>query len=122
MGCGLCCDGTLFDHLGVLDESDLGMPLRALGVELIVESEPPVFALPCPAVERGVCTIYHLQRPTACGWFECDLSTAVAEGRVAPYDARELIARTVALRDRVQRGEADRAELAAQVAAHFRAP
>jgi Fe-S-cluster containining protein len=122
VGCGLCCDGTLFSHLGVLDESDLGMPLRSLGVEVVVEAEPPVFALPCPAVDRGVCTIYHLQRPRACGWFECDLSTAVAEGEVPAEDARAVIADTLALRDRVRAGAADDAELRRQVERHFRRP
>jgi len=110
----------LFSHLGVLDESDLGMPLSSLGVELIVEAEPPVFALPCPAVERGICTIYHLQRPRACGWFECDLSTAVAEGQVPADEARTIIIETLALRDRVRSGAAEQAELRARVQQHFR--
>src|SRR4051794_33883927 len=65
VGCGLCCDGTLFSHLGVVDESDLGLPLQALGVSLIVEADPPVFALPCPAFDGCACSIYGLHRPSA---------------------------------------------------------
>jgi Fe-S-cluster containining protein len=121
VGCGLCCDGTLFSHLGVLDESDLGAPLRALGVEVVTEAEPPVFALPCPAVEHGTCTIYHLQRPRACGWFECDLSTAVLEGRTDEQAARATIQATLELRAAVSAGRAPRSALTAQVRAHFRA-
>jgi hypothetical protein len=120
VGCGLCCDGTLFSHLGVTDESDLGLPLRSLGVEIVAEADPPVFALPCPALHRGVCTVYHLQRPRACGWFECDVSTAVAEGALARDEARAIIADTLALRDRVQAGTADATALRAAVATHFR--
>ncbi len=120
VGCGLCCDGTVLTHLAVRDDSDLGMPLAALGVTIIVEAEPPVFELPCPAVSEGVCTIYHLHRPGACGAFECDLSAAVLAGDVGADEARSVIAATVALRDRVRAGEADAGELADVVAQHFR--
>lgn len=119
-GCGLCCDGTLFSHIGVLDESDLGIPLRQLGVEVIAEADPPVFALPCPAVAHGVCTIYHRQRPRACVWFECDLVRAVAAGAVSSFEARTVIVDTKALRDRVRIGLADDNELRRQVTVHFR--
>jgi hypothetical protein len=120
VGCGLCCDGTVLSHIAVRDDSDLGMPLAALGVTIIVEADPPVFELPCPAVSDGVCTIYHLHRPGACGWFECDLSSAVLVGEVGADEARSVIAATVALRDRVRSGEADPAELSSAVQQHFR--
>lgn len=120
VGCGLCCDGTVLSHLAVADESDLGAPLRALGVEVLVEADPPVFALPCPAVEAGVCTVYRLHRPRACSRFECDLATDVRAGRITPVVAREIIADTVALRDRVAAGEAGPEELRQAVTAHFR--
>ena len=120
LGCGLCCDGTLFSHLGVVDESDLGMPLSALGVTVIVEADPPVFALPCPAFDGYCCTIHDLHRPRACGWFECDVSTAVADGSMAWADARRVIDDTIVLRDRVRRGEAPETDLRRAVATHFR--
>jgi uncharacterized protein len=121
VGCGLCCDGTLFDHLAVADESDLGMPLRLLGVEVIAAADPPVFALPCPAVADGVCTIYDRQRPRACAEFFCDLHGAVEAGRTSRAEAVATIRATQALRDRVRAGTADERELRAQVVAHFRA-
>jgi uncharacterized protein len=120
VGCGLCCDGTVLTHIAVRDESDLGMPLAALGVTIIVEADPPVFELPCPAVSGGVCTIYRLHRPGACGWFECDLSSAVLAGEIEVDEARVVIAATVALRDRVRSGEAEAAELVSAVEQHFR--
>jgi hypothetical protein len=121
VGCGLCCDGTLFSHLGVLDDADLGIPLRQLGVEVIAEADPPVFALPCPALADGACTVYHRHRPRACGWFECDLLVAVGAGTTSPAEARATIAATRDLRDRVRAGTADEAELRGQVVARFRA-
>jgi hypothetical protein len=120
VGCGLCCDGTLFTHLTALDENDLGLPLRLLGVRVIVEADPPAFALPCPAVADGRCTIYDQHRPRACHEFNCDLVHAVANGTTSAAAAGQVIATTLALRDRVRAGEVPERELRVLVAAHFR--
>ncbi|MCB0997211.1 MAG: hypothetical protein KDB21_19085 [Acidimicrobiales bacterium] len=119
VGCGLCCDGTLLDHLAVVDESDLGWPLRMLGVELIAVAEPPVFELPCPAVVDGVCTVYDRHRPSACGQYRCDLLEEVEAGATSASVARQVINETKVLRDAVRAGEGDPAELLARVQRHF---
>jgi uncharacterized protein len=120
VGCGLCCDGTVVSHLAVADESDLGQPLRILGVELIVTSDPPVFALPCPAVRDGVCTVYHQHRPSACAQFACRLLAGVEEGRIDEGDARATIRDARALRDRVRAGLAPASDLEVEIDRHFR--
>ena len=120
IGCGLCCDGTVVSHLAVRDESDVGAPLRALGVEVIVAAEPPVFELPCPAVCDGVCTIHSLHRPSACSQFECALSQAVIDGDVTFDEAKAVIAATLSLRDAVRRGELETSVLDHQIDAVFR--
>jgi len=104
IGCGLCCDGTVVSHLAVRDESDLGAPLRGLGVEIIAAADPPVFELPCPAVCDGVCTIHSLHRPSACAQFECSLSQGVLDGRVAFEEAQMLISATLTLQDAYRNG------------------
>jgi Fe-S-cluster containining protein len=120
VGCGLCCDGTLLSHLAVSDESDLGAPLRTLGVEIIVAADPPVFELPCPAVEQGTCTIHHLHRPHACAQFECALSQAVLDGNLPSAQAREVIATTLEIRSAVSDGRRSRADLENALDEHFR--
>jgi hypothetical protein len=120
LGCGLCCDGTLLDHVAVSDPSDLGAPLTALGVTLIVEADPPVFALPCPAVHEGVCTVHHLHRPAACGEFSCALLDDVESGVRSREEALQVIAETLRLRDEVAAGLAPRADLDAQLDRSFR--
>ena len=120
VGCGLCCDGTVLSHLAVSDPSDLGLPLQSLGVELVVVSDPPVFALPCPAVVDGVCSVYDRHRPRACAQYRCALLRAVESGDTTVTEARSVIADTIALRDRVRAGDADRAELEQAVDARFR--
>lgn len=120
IGCGLCCDGTLLSHLAVSDESDLGWPLRSLGVEILAAAEPPVFALPCPAVEDGRCTIHHLHRPHACVQFECRLSRAVLAGATSADDAKAIIAEAIGLRHRVAAGDAQRTDLESFLDTYFR--
>lgn len=104
IGCGLCCDGTVVTHLAVADESDLGAPLRMLGVEIAAAAEPPVFALPCPAVAQGCCTIHGLHRPSACAQFECRVSASVLDGSMTVETARATIADAFSLRDEVAAG------------------
>lgn len=120
IGCGLCCDGSVVTHLAVRDESDLGLPLQALGVELLFAAEPPVFALPCPAVHEGRCTIHALHRPSACSQFECKLSSAVLKGDIAKSDARLIIAEALRLRDEVSQGIGQCADFADYLTNHFR--
>ncbi len=120
IGCGLCCDGTVVTHLAVRDESDLGSPLRALGVELIAAAEPPVFALPCPAVVDGVCSIHDLHRPSACSQFECAVSRSVLDGQRTSAQARQLIGETFAMRDAVRAGRLDAGSFEEHLDAVFR--
>lgn len=120
IGCGLCCDGTILTHLAVRDESDLGAPLMALGVEVLVAAEPPVVELPCPAVVGGVCAVYDRHRPHACEAFECALGRAVGAGDITPAHARRTIARTKELRAEVEAGRADPSDLRRWVDRHFR--
>ena len=117
VGCGLCCDGTVVSHLAVRDASDLGAPLAAMGVEVIAEADPPVFALPCPAVVDGVCTVYELHRPRACAQFECALSTAVVAG--PDSRRRSPCGRCEARRLQVRADDRARAELRALIERHF---
>ena len=105
IGCGLCCDGTVVTHLAVRDESDLGLPLLGLGVEVLFAADPPVFALPCPALCDGECAIFSLHRPSACAQFECAISAAFLEGKLSLSMAKEKIQEAFVLRDQLRSGE-----------------
>ena len=119
IGCGLCCDGTVVTHLALRDESDLGAPLRAFGVEIIAAADPPVFELPCPALCDGVCTIHSLHRPSACAQFECALSGSVLSGDISPNEARIVIAGALRLRQDVASGKLDQRVFDEFVTANF---
>ncbi len=118
VGCGLCCDGTVVSHLAVRDASDLGAPLSAMGVEVIAEADPPVFALPCPAVIDGVCAVYDLHRPRACVQFECALSVAVTRGETSLAAARSVVLR--ARRAQARADDVATTELRELIEQHFR--
>ena len=120
VGCGMCCDGTLLRYLAVSDESDLGMPLRTLGVVLITAADPPVFELPCPAVDQGTCKIHSLHRPRACAQFECALSQSVLDGSKDPGDARLVIGTTLEVRSDVRAGRRPASDLEQLLDQHFR--
>lgn len=121
IGCGLCCDGTVVTHLAVRDESDLGAPLRGLGVEILVAADPPVFELPCPALHAGCCSIHSLHRPSACAQFECSLSRAYLDGLISLEEAKAEIAHTFELRLRLDRGEIGTEEFTRHIERTFRA-
>lgn len=108
-------------HLAIRDESDLGAPLRGLGVEIIAAAEPPVFELPCPAVCDGVCTIHDLHRPSACSQFECKLSRAVLNGAVTSEEARSVISATLRAREAFRAGSLSEESFQELVTANFRA-
>lgn len=120
IGCGLCCDGTVVSHLAVADESDLGLPLVALGVEILGAADPPVFALPCPAVVDGLCSVHDLHRPRACAQFECTVSRSVIDGSMTIEEARSVIAAARGLRESRRRGSCTDGELEAFLDRHFR--
>jgi hypothetical protein len=98
--CGLCCDGTLFGRVSVIEEEIAG--LAALGLGIDETGKAPGFSQPCPMFGGQLCAIYE-KRPGACRRFACKL---LAQGRagLVPWErahaivvtARELKARAAA--------------------------
>ena len=94
--CGLCCDGSLFNHVK-LDAGDAER-LAALGVATAKGQLPQC----CSALNGKDCRIYAA-RPGACGRFVCSLGEALERGDVAALrhtvvvEAHRLIAALAAL-------------------------
>jgi len=85
-GCGLCCDGSLFSHVGLepgeVDQlHSLGIPTRALrsGTEVLPQR--------CSALKGRDCQIYAA-RPASCAAYHCVLAAALLEGRVTLEEAQ----------------------------------
>jgi hypothetical protein len=97
--CGLCCDGTLFGSVNLIDV-DEHAPLVALAAEISTDGDRAEFAQPCPAFAGGCCTIYTV-RPALCRTYKCDLLRRRDVGEVSTADARATIADAIEQRDAV---------------------
>lgn len=97
LACGLCCDGTLFEATALMAGED-GRLLAERQAVFVSEKGTQRFQQPCPAHERGRCSIYD-ERPEVCRDFRCSVLTAVDSGALDEVGARALIARAMELRD-----------------------
>ncbi len=84
LACGLCCDGSLFDHVQLGAGDDVPR-LKALGLTVLVSrGAVPVtrFRQPCTALcaDRS-CRVYA-DRPGQCRSFECGVFKAAQAGRI----------------------------------------
>ena len=81
LGCGLCCDGSLF------------WAVEVDGADALPEGGAPdgQLAQPCRFHAGGACSIYAT-RPHQCRAFACDVLRAVRDGRRAPDWGRARIA------------------------------
>lgn len=76
VGCGLCCDGTLFNH-APLQPGERGHLPTKIGEGYQKEGDRKIFRLPC-AYFSGKCTIYDQPRAHVCVAFRCQVVRKVA--------------------------------------------
>jgi hypothetical protein len=100
IGCGICCDGTLFNRV-VLKEGDEPVRLRAHGFTIQQQDDESFFTQSCRGFSDGCCTVYD-DRPRTCRRFSCDLYRRHEAGEVGDDDALRAIRTTTELRDRVR--------------------
>jgi uncharacterized protein len=101
VGCGLCCDGSLFADVELAGRSEITR-LEVLGLE--IEDDGATRALlpqPCAALRERRCSIYP-HRPKCCRTFECRLLQQVRSGAVEVGRAKGLIAGALERIDRVR--------------------
>lgn len=72
--CGLCCDGTFFDFVEVIEERSVEKEKYSRNTRLDVEvTTTKKFSLPCSCFDKKIgCTIYN-DRPRVCRNFKCGL-------------------------------------------------
>lgn len=96
--CGLCCDGTLFDHAKA--EPDELPRLAATGLETYEVEGKPRFRLACARLSGTRCTIYE-ERFTICRSFRCALLKDYLAGGVTLEEAKQAVAAAKALQAKV---------------------
>lgn len=88
VGCGMCCDGTLYGLAKVAPGED--SRIRDAGLDTAQVGDRTYFRLPCPMHSCGVCTIYE-DRFQICRSFRCALLKRYHAGEVSLEDARERV-------------------------------
>ena len=102
VGCGMCCDGTMYRTVDVGGDDRLEL-LESAGLIFSTEGDVTSFRQPCSAFDGRCCSVYS-GRPAVCREYRCLLLRRHEAGDVSYDDARNLIARTTAIRDRVRAG------------------
>lgn len=89
--CGLCCDGSLFTHVG-LEPAEIDQ-LRVLGIPTrTLRSGTQVLPQRCSALEGRDCRIYA-DRPKSCADYNCKLAEALNDGSVSFAEAQKAVAK-----------------------------
>jgi hypothetical protein len=90
IGCGLCCNGTLYLRAKVTPGEE--PRLIEHGLELTGDAEKPYFFLPCKYESCGRCTIYE-KRFDICRSFRCALLRSYQAGEIDGDQARSKVER-----------------------------
>ena len=105
LACGLCCDGTLFDHVQLGPDDD-ARKLKSLGLPVAVaRSRTPVtrFRQPCAALcADRTCRLYA-DRPLQCRDFECGVFKEAKAGRISFAAALRLVKKARQQADHIRR-------------------
>jgi hypothetical protein len=87
--CGLCCDGSLFTHVGL--EPEEVDQLHALGIPTQTRrSGTEVLPQRCSALKGRLCQIYAA-RPSSCAAYHCVLAASLLEGQVTLEKAQATV-------------------------------
>lgn len=95
--CGLCCDGTLFEH-AVLQPGERGNLPKKIEQQYGLEGDNESFRLPC-AYFVGQCTIYNQPRASVCSAFRCQLLADFSENRISQASAIEKVTNALKFRE-----------------------
>lgn len=96
IGCGLCCDGTLYSF-GVADARDEA-PASAIGLQIVDIDGKRGFLQPCAQFSCGQCRVYE-SRPPVCRGYRCALLDSVNNGTIMSDEARRKIVKAKDLVD-----------------------
>ncbi|NQV02398.1 MAG: YkgJ family cysteine cluster protein [Bacteroidia bacterium] len=96
--CGLCCDGTLFNHAKIKDAEPI-----ATGFSFeIIQNETRGFNLPCGYLKEKICSIYETRPYAVCEAFKCKLLRSVNADKISFTDALKVVDETLALKAKIE--------------------
>lgn len=107
LACGLCCDGSLFEHVQLMPGDD-ALKLKALGLPVTTPraTSPGAitrFRQPCAALCADCTCRVYVDRPSQCRSFECGVFKAATSGRIAFPAALRSVKKARRLVDQIHR-------------------
>ena len=97
-GCGLCCDGSLFNRARVHKNE----PLFSEYLFTMEEGDNRGFNLPCSYLQNKCCSIYDERPYRICESFKCKLIKAFQAEMITFVEAARKISETLALKTKVE--------------------
>lgn len=96
VGCGMCCDGTIFSHADIASDEFVQPSVEK---HLRVVSESRQLPQRCAILDDDACCTEYQDRPSPCRAFSCALLSAVNADELSVDSAKALIESTLVLRD-----------------------
>jgi len=97
--CGLCCDGTLFNHARIKETE----PLETGYSFQTFTQKHRAFKLPCSYLKDKVCSIYDHRPYAVCESFRCKLLRSVISETVSYTDAIKIINEVTVLKAKIEK-------------------
>lgn len=99
--CGLCCNGTLFGFVRLVDE-DI-KHIQAHIPDVISQDTNKSFKQPCRYYRGKSCSIYGSWRPQACSIYLCNVLIRYRQKKLSFAEAVDVIEQTVAQAEQVRK-------------------
>jgi hypothetical protein len=96
VGCGFCCDGTLFVHAVLKPEEKENLPEK-ISENIFIEGGRDYFRLPCEYF-MGKCSIYDSRKADVCRSYRCQLLRDFAEHKISQDEAMTIVREAVSMR------------------------
>lgn len=90
MQCGLCCNGTFYGSVVIVEEETAR--LDRVGLRVVRSDGTTTMPQPCSALRNCLCAVYQ-ERPTACARYECSLRKKLAADECSLDDATANVAK-----------------------------
>jgi hypothetical protein len=97
--CGLCCDGTLFEHAALQAGEHGSLPEKIEDNYRKLKDEE-VFLLPCHYFD-GKCTIYDQKKAVVCSAFRCQLLKDFSKGQISKDNADKMVLNALKFRGEI---------------------
>jgi len=102
VGCGLCCDGTIFERERAEPQEEDS--LKQAGLSVIKEQGKLYFEHPCRFADHGRCAIYE-DRFIFCRSFRCKVLKSYQKGEIDLPEAQVRVQKALALKSAVTEEE-----------------